>query len=151
MRCQRLEQSRSSPSKEKDKNVSFSSKQRRISGPKSVEPHNCASDKRRDDRPRLSMSSLELGNENELVYEVYINGVNLTAFLDSGASHLFTSPNIAKQCGLTIDSSTHEEGELGDSSCVSTKSKATATLRIGDIASQEDIHFLDIKTPSDGI
>ena len=85
------------------------------------------------------------------VFEAYINGVKLTALLGSGASHLFTSQNIAKQCGLTSDSSTHEEVELGDSSCVSTKGKATATLRIGDIEIKEDIHLLDMEIPSDGI
>ena len=90
------------------------------------------------------MSKLDFVDDHELIYGAVINGRSISAFLDSGASHIFMSPEAANYCGLQISSTYPTEVTLGDGSIVQSKGKTSTLLVLDGVISDEDIYLLPL-------
>eukprot|EP00171_Calliarthron_tuberculosum_P022005 IDg22005t1 len=66
----------------------------------------------------LTLSSLCFEDNDELMSDAHVNGVNAIASYDSGASHLFMSKESASACGMQIERKYGTSLTLGDDSKV---------------------------------
>ena len=77
-----------------------------------------------------TLSSIEAGNITSMSYNASLNGQEVVANLDPGASHAFMSTKAALSCGLSIFNSDHDEVELGDHSTTVVHGMASGTLKL---------------------
>ena len=84
-------------------------------GPKRVEPHEGGANIDAKDPASFRVSKLHFSDDCELLYDFLVNEHSVTAFLDSGGSHIFMSPDASENCGLKISDSSPTEVALGKS------------------------------------
>ena len=89
----------------------------------------------------LSLSSLEMDSDDELLFEGQLNGTSVRVLVDSGASHIFTSKTTAIACGIIIHND-KSSLELGDRSTVSVEGKTRSILTLDALTSEEDIYLI---------
>lgn len=89
----------------------------------------------------LRLSTLELGNDSEVTYCGLLNGKEVSIFIDSGATHVFTSKKTARECGLLVLDEKFEL-ELGDRSTVELEGISKGTLNVQGLLSNESIYII---------
>ena len=81
-----------------------------------------------DNRHHCVLSSLEIDDEEELVYPVTVNGYDAQALLDSGASHCFISPEDAQKMQLSCNDTQIKTVELANGNVIECKEYAQAHI-----------------------
>lgn len=108
---------------------------------KLMKPSPRAAERSGEGNSSLSLSSLEMDSDDDLLFEGQLNGTSVSVLVASGASHIFTSKTTAMACGLII----HNDKsflELGDRSTVSVEGKTRSILTLDGISSEEDIYLI---------
>ena len=99
-------------------------------------------------KPKLS--SIEARNITSMSYNASLNGQEVVANLDPGASHAFISTKAALSCGLSIFNSDQDEVELGDHSTTAVHGMVSGILKIDGYSTPVTVYLLSMPDNVDG-
>ena len=85
----------------------------------------------------LRLSKIKSTGNDELIYPASVNGDSIDAFIDSGASHVFMSPEAAKNCGLIVKDIDPIAVELADGGSARCTSVAKARIAMQGLITDE--------------
>lgn len=97
----------------------------------------------------LALSSFGAGEHKEMSHDAVLNGHPVTAHLDPGATHVFTSPSAAKVCVLHVNDTTADV-QLEDQSSVKASGRSPAYLELNGYRVLFDVFVSSMPDSFDG-
>lgn len=104
---------------------------------KSVTPHTSAAYNGVMESTTPTLSSLEVGDDSEMLYNAVLNNTPAGWSLDNEATNAFMSQKAALMCGLNMSASDLDVVELGNGSTVEAEGSVTCQVSIDGYQSEK--------------